>query len=195
RKYTRVKIIEETIPTADEAKIAINLAIPLTNQEKIELIVEKATELGVNTIYLFQSLRTRSHYPVASLSERKLERLKTKVIAGAKQCGRAYLPEIKADLTLNEIIQQFTEKTACLKLMPWEKVSAPLLSQILHSITPDNFTEAIVIIGPEGGFSENEAHAGEQAGFQLCSLGNRILRLETASFASLTLILSAFKEI
>lgn len=195
KKRVRVKIFEETIPTAPEAKVILNLAIPITNQEKVELIVEKATELGVSTIYLFQSLRTRSHYPIDSLSERKLERLKTKVITAAKQCGRAYLPEIKTNLTLNEILQQFKERPDCLKLMPWEKTQTPLLSQILHNITPDKFKETIVIIGPEGGFAENEALTAEQAGFQLCSLGNRILRLETACFASLALLLSVFKEI
>ncbi len=195
RKRARIKILEEIIPTAPEAKVILNLAIPITNQEKLELIVEKATELAVSNIYLFQSLRTRSHYPIDLLSERKLERLKAKVITGAKQCGRAYLPVIKANLTLSEILQQFKERKDCLKVMPWEKTQSPLLSQILHNITPDKFAEAIVIIGPEGGFAENEALTAEQAGFQLCSLGNRIMRLETACFASLALLLTAFKEI
>ncbi len=191
QNLAKVIIREEVEPRAPELPNRVVLAVPLTDQQKLEFLAEKATELGVSVLYFFQSSRTRSHIPVESLNDNKIRRLRKKTIAAAKQCGRAVLPELHPAIELPSFFDGYAEKSRCIKILPLETCKVPLLSAVLDNLGEKEGTEFIVAVGPEGGFAEDEADRAAAAGFIRCSLGSRILRLETAVLCTLSHILAA----
>lgn len=194
-KEVKVKILTRQPPRTPELSRTIHLGIPITERVKLEFIAEKSTELGVSAMYLYSSARSHSHIPVAEINPQKLMRLRKKVIGAAKQCGRAFIPTIVTNLKLEELLKRFSASKHCLRIFPWEKCEHPLLSEFLREINPLKFTDVALIIGPEGGFTYEEARIASDTGFQLCSLGRSILRMETAVIVSLSLILAGFYEI
>jgi 16S rRNA (uracil1498-N3)-methyltransferase len=156
-----------------ESPLVITLAVALTKGEKMDYVVEKATELGVHNIAPFTS-----RYTVPKFDERKAvqraERWRKIALSAAKQCGRTVLPVI-------------TERApGAVKLLFWEKEAERTLKQI-HAKEPQ-VTSVFVVIGPEGGFSDEEARAANDQGFLKVHLGRRILRAETAAVAAVSLV-------
>ncbi len=191
----RLRIIKQITPPAFPLPFFLAIALPLTNREKVEFVLEKATELGVNEIRLFESTRTRHHSPIAEFDDAKLIRWQNKTIDAAKQSGRATLPLIRPPERFAQIIDVYSREKDWLKILPWEKCDNPLMSTLLNTIEVDKVTKVSIVIGAEGGFEDDEARAAEAAGFQLCSLGTRILKLETAAVAALALVLARFSQI
>lgn len=188
-------LIKETIsPPAPEPSIEIILASPMTDQHKMEFIVEKCTELGVSTLLFYCSTRSRSHKPVATLSALNMRRLSRKAIEAVKQCGRGKSPYIKASLLFDEVVGQTVNSENTLKILAWEKSTSPLMQAFLSSISLENKNCIFLLIGPEGGFEYDEVERACNADFTPCSLGTRILKLETAVIASLSLILGRISE-
>jgi 16S rRNA (uracil1498-N3)-methyltransferase len=105
------------------------------------------------------------------------------------------LPEIQPPGILNVVLQRFSANDNIVKIFPWEKCREPLLSELLIGIKPVISSEICLIIGPEGGFTDEEYQESVKAGFAPCSLGTRILRSETAVIVALSLVLSWMKEL
>ena len=166
-----------------ESPLQITLALGLTKGEKPDFIIEKATELGVQSIVPFCS-----SYTVPKLDDRKIgartERWQRIALSAAKQCGRTLVPSIAALCEFRELIDQ--PRAEALKLLFWERESQLTLKQVYE--TERNARAILLVIGPEGGFSVAEADQARRGGFKSVHLGRRILRSETAALAALSLV-------
>jgi len=165
-----------------DSPLALTLALGLTKGEKMDFVVEKATELGVASILPFTSSFTVPKLDGKKIANRT-ERWQKIALSGAKQCGRNRVPEI---LPLCEFRHMVDGAGASqLKLLFWEKETARSLRQAHEA----NATAAVILIavGPEGGFSSAEAQLAAARDFYLVHLGRRILRAETAAVTALSL--------
>ena len=166
-----------------ESPLEITLAQALGKGEKMDWVVEKATELGVRRIAPFFSSRT-----VPRLDRERLERRKSRwekiALAAVKQSGRGRIPEIVLAGDFTELIGRSWE--CQLKLFFWEGESGQKLTQIRRE--RERLDSVLLVIGPEGGFSAEEASEAKRCGFQPVSLGRRILRTETAALAALSIV-------
>ncbi|HEX2226543.1 MAG TPA: 16S rRNA (uracil(1498)-N(3))-methyltransferase [Candidatus Binatia bacterium] len=163
-----------------ESTLDLTLALGLTKGEKMDFVIEKATELGVQTIVPFISA-----YAVPKLNERKIaarsERWQKIALSAAKQCGRTQIPKLLPLCAFREFIGQVSPDT--FKLLFWEKES----TQSLRELQQHRGAKPVLItIGPEGGFSAEEAEQATKHGFHRVTLGRRILRAETAAVAALS---------
>jgi 16S rRNA (uracil1498-N3)-methyltransferase len=174
--------ILRSFQTERESPLEVTLAFGLTKGEKMDLVVEKATELGIQTLVVFLS-----RYTVPKLNERKIEKRTERwqriTVSAAKQSGRARMPKILPLCTFQELVGQ--PWTGMLKLLFWEREAQQTLKD-LHESEPEA-GKILLVIGPEGGFSFEEAAAAHKHGFRSVRLGRRILRAETAAIAATSL--------
>ncbi len=165
-----------------ESPLKLTLAVGLTKGEKMDFVVEKATELGVQAIIPFVSA-----YTVPKLDQRKIEkrgqRWRKIALAAAKQSGRTRLPEIFSLSDFEDLVRQ---TTSSLNLLFWEKETRQTLKQV-HATDPDA-RSILLVIGPEGGLSDQEAGLAQRHGFKPIGLGRRILRAETAAVTAASLV-------
>ena len=169
--------------TGRDPTMPIVLAVALTKGEKFDWVVEKATELGVQTILPFAS-----RYTVPKLDREKInkrtERWQKIAVSAAKQCGRTRVPEVGRLCDFEDLIHRPWPET--LKLIFWEKETEQTLQQIYDK---QRHPKAVLLaIGPEGGFSAQEAESAKAQGFESVQIGPRILRAETAALTALALV-------
>lgn len=176
--------IKEKLNLASEAPVEVTLIQSILKGEKMDWVIQKATELGVNRIIPLETERT-----VVRLSGSKAEdrRKRWEKIAqeGVKQCGRALAPEIAPVQNWEEVLSRLERED--LVLLPWEGETAQGLQEVLQKSA--QVKRISFFIGPEGGFSGQEAQKARAAGALPVSLGPRILRAETAALAVLSIIL------
>ena len=165
-----------------ESPLQLTLAVGLTKGEKMDFVVEKATELGAQAIVPFVSA-----YTVPKLDQRKIERRGERwqkiALAAAKQCGRTRIPEIFPLVNFENMVQQ---TAGSLNLLFWEKEAHQTLKQV-HATDPEA-RSILLVIGPEGGLSDPEADLAQRHGFKPIRLGRRILRAETAAVTATSLV-------
>ncbi len=167
-----------------ELPVDITLLYCLPKGNKLDFVLQKATELGVKNIVLVESSRVITKIKKEDLPH-KLERYRKIIMEAAEQCGRAYLPKIDALISFEKIDHYLSD----LNFIAYEQETENFLSKKLLK----NALSYSILIGPEGGFSSEEVLLAKQKGFQSVSLGKRILRSETAVLYSLSL-LSNFAE-
>jgi 16S rRNA (uracil1498-N3)-methyltransferase len=168
---------------ARESPLAVTLAVALTKGDKMDYVVEKATELGVKTVAPFIS-----RYTVPKLDDRKAvqraQRWQKIALSAAKQCGRISLPEVLPVCDYRELIAE--RQSAGLKLFFWEKEGEQTLKRVHER---EARAESVsLVIGPEGGFTVEEAAMARDRGYTMVHLGPRILRAETAALTALSLV-------
>jgi 16S rRNA (uracil1498-N3)-methyltransferase len=153
----------------------------------MDLIVEKATEIGFEGLIPLETKRTIVKYNHKK-KEKKRSRWQRVVEAAAKQSGRAVIPEIKdfyRSANLKNLKSQFDYV-----LVLWEDESNYSIKKFFKNNNVKQDDSILLIIGPEGGFSESEVKKFKtELGAEIISLGPRILRTETAGIAALTAIL------
>ncbi|HVS45430.1 MAG TPA: 16S rRNA (uracil(1498)-N(3))-methyltransferase [Verrucomicrobiae bacterium] len=157
--------------TADALRITVAQGVP--KGQKMEFVVEKLTELGVAQIVPLLSERT-----IARAGQTKLDRWGRLAKAAAAQSGRSDVPPIAQPLAFDALLATFGDYD--LVLMPWELADPVPLREALPALLPGAL-DVLVLIGPEGGFSHDEAAAANAAGAHLVWLGRTILRTETAA--------------
>ncbi|MBR7186084.1 MAG: 16S rRNA (uracil(1498)-N(3))-methyltransferase [Clostridia bacterium] len=160
----------------------ICLLIGLLKGDKTELVVQKATELGVSRILVFSS-----RYVAAYMNGNKLERLNRVAHEAAKQCLRAKSPAVEYFETLESALRAAAHCES--KLFACE-----FLTENEGSMTMPAGSCALVI-GSEGGFSEEEFALAQSLGYKGITLGKRILRAETAAIAALAVVAHAMGEL
>lgn len=176
-----IEILRSYEPARDSGLRAI-LAVGLTKGEKMDFIVEKATELGAHAIVPFASA-----FSVPKLDEKKIAaraaRWEKIALGAVKQCGRTRAPEI---LPLRDFqTLAGADWRDALKLFFWEKERGQSLGQAHEK--HGAVKSVLLVVGPEGGFSAPEAALAQAHGFEPVHLGPRILRVETAAVAALSL--------
>ncbi|GAB6183745.1 16S rRNA (uracil(1498)-N(3))-methyltransferase [Thermodesulfovibrio hydrogeniphilus] len=168
-----VKIIEEESLSREEP-FSIFLCQALLKGDKMEQVIQKATELGVKKILPFVSARC------VVKETNKLQRWQKIAKEASEQSGRSIVPEIEPICSYNELIQKSNNG-----IIFWEKEQTPL-QEALKGI--DLRLPVFLIVGPEGGFSEEEIKIAERQGLKVATLGKRILRAETASIVSVAVV-------
>lgn len=163
-----------------EPNIAITLASSPLKGENTEIMLAKATELGIRGFLPVYFQNT-----VVKINENKLKRLKKIAISSLKTSAGTILPQIYKPLTFNELIDNFSSFD--LILLAYENSDTKLAS-----ILDRNAKNILLIIGPEGGFTKEEIKIAEEKGARFFTLGKRRLRSETAGIIATSLVLYEF---
>lgn len=176
---------DERRPGKPEPRIEVILCQGLLKSARFEMILEKGTELGVTSFV--PTLCRRSTAGLEEAGPKKLERWQRIIQEAAEQCGRARIPKLQKIRPLAHTLDNLPDNA--LTLMPWEEEHALSLQTTLQearsTIASDTKIAAIVIIiGPEGGLTPEEAALAKEHRVQVVTLGTRILRAETAALAT-----------
>ena len=183
REWVAVKITSKSDMQGVESRgpqITICQALP--KGDKIDLILQKGTELGVKDFWLFGGRRSvaRVHEDQRST---KLERWNRITAEAARQCGRRSIPQVAWFPSVVEVAGSATHD---LRLLLWEgEKEHTLRSELAHTAVPSS---AIVTVGPEGGFDPLEVRHFAQNGFKPVTLGSRVLRTETVTIAIMAIL-------
>lgn len=164
----------------NETDCELILAIALIRREKFEWILQKATELGVSRIVPFESSRCVVHAKKEK-GDRQKERWQAIVQSAAEQCKRNRIPVVDDIVKFDKL----KNVDAQLKVCAYENAGKD--SHWLSDLYKGQ-NSAVVLIGPEGGFSESEIEQTVQWGYTPCTLGSRILRAETAAVYALSVL-------
>jgi 16S rRNA (uracil1498-N3)-methyltransferase len=180
-------ILELELAAPNVPSLQITLAQGMPKGQKMDFVVEKATELGIAAIVPFASART-----VGGARAGKVERWRRLAKSAAQQCGRRDVPAIDAPVDFAALVGRLGAFDVA--LVPWELAPHVPLRERLPALLESART-ALIVIGPEGGLGHEEALALESAGAHLISLGSRILRTETAGLVALASLLYARGDI
>jgi len=162
-------------------KFALTLAQGVLRGPKMDLLIEKATEIGVQHLVPFFSAFTVAHLPEERCAER-LARWQRLAQSAAKQSGSA-VPLISAPRSFSEVLT--TPPQECGRLLFYEKEQT--LSLKTFAYTHPTFLSLCIVVGPEGGFAPAEVVQARDAGFTTVGLGTRTLRAETAGIVAVAL--------
>ncbi|OHB32702.1 MAG: hypothetical protein A2X84_13220 [Desulfuromonadaceae bacterium GWC2_58_13] len=173
-KHTATALILEHW-SEQETALPVQLIQALPKGDKMELVLQKGTELGINAFSPVLSERGIPQHSDQRRSNRQ-QRWQKVVQEAARQCRRPILPRLDE---VQPLVGVLTDCRASLRLMLWEEESLPLAAA-LPEAPP---ASAAILVGPEGGFSSGEAALARRHGFQSVRIGPRILRSETAGFA------------
>jgi len=182
RPFSVVIRIQNIFSSKRESHLEITLAQSLLKGEKMDYLIQKTTELGVKEIVPFFSSRS---VPLLEKSGRlkRHHRWERIAIEASKQCGRGVVPKIDPLQGYSEMLKSVSPDS--LRLIFWEREGTNLKEVLGKSIGKK---EVFFIIGPEGGFSQEEIEEANKAEFLRVTLGRRILRAETASLCFLSIL-------
>ena len=167
-------------------KASIYMAFP--KADKLEHVIQKATELGAYEIVAFPSARCVSRPDEKSL-KKKQERWQKIAASASEQSGRGIIPKIVIlDSYAAALDRAGKADTA---ILFYENEKATTLKMVLENHT---FQTISLLTGPEGGLEKREVELAQNAGFRICTLGNRILRCETAPLCALSAVMYATGE-
>lgn len=173
----------EKMERSPEPLIHLTLACSVLGRQRMLFVMQKATELGVSEIY---PLLTEFSVPTADLEHEKASAWPGQILRAARQCRRSSLPELHAPTTLDAFLESSTCKSANVRVVLDDR-SEP------NQSTPSTVRRVVLLVGPEGGFSEPERERLKGI-TQPWVLGGRILRAETAVVAGLTAVQMAWGD-
>lgn len=179
RRGAAAVTVRAAAPARAESPLAITLVQGIARAERMDLIVQKATELGVTAIQPVAAARSVVKLDAASRAK-KLAHWRGIAIAACEQCGRARLPAIAEPMALPDRLARSAGAVRRLQLDPEAGESLVAAAAGAASIE--------LLVGPEGGLSETEQDAARQTGYLSCRIGPRVLRSETASIAALAVL-------
>ncbi len=175
----RAEIVSVGVSKA-ESPVKIYLYQALPKGDKLDTVIQKSVECGVYEVVLFESKRCIAKSK-KDADDRKNERRNRIALEAAKQSGRGYVPKVLGIFSFDEAMKSAVEKEICLFCYEGEReatLKSVLGSCLQNGALPGSVS---VIVGSEGGFSPSEAALAIERGASPVSLGNRILRTETAS--------------
>ncbi len=176
--------LEKPLPEPPPSPVEIILCQGFLKSRKMDYVIQKTSELGVDCMSPFSSERTvvrlkKDTLPVRMKHWREIAR------SSAKQSDRAVPAQIEGLVPFNELVAKWKEEDS-LKVILWEEEGSKDLKGLLRGSSIKK--KFIGMVGPEGGFSRQEIEVAEDAGFIPASLGHRILRSETAAITIVALV-------
>ncbi len=187
-----VRLLAE-LAAYSEAPLDLILLQGLAKGERMEIVLQKAVELGASRIVPVACARSVVRLAGAK-AQAKVERWQKIADAAAKQCGRTRLVEVAPVQTLERALAELP--TDCRIIMPWEEADGQTVGcSLRHVLTVDVPRTAALIIGPEGGLTKQEAELAGARGASLVTLGRRILRTETAAIAVMSVIMYVWGDL
>lgn len=189
---TMVRVLEE-LPSP-EASIRITLVQGLAKADKLEWIIQKATELGVWDVMPVEMERSMTR--LDGKEAKKHERWNRIALEAAKQSGRAHVPQVRLSCRWKDALKALESAEYDAVFIAWEEEGENRLSEAVRKMLiqkPETGAIALVI-GPEGGITPTEVERLQAFGGQCVTLGKRILRTETAGLCALAVTMSALGE-
>lgn len=177
RKSVAVQAVKEH-PVCRELNFELTVGVPIPKGDRQKVLVEKLTELGVTRLCFLHT--ARSQFPG---NEKTIKKLSRSVIEASKQCGRNRLMQITGPVELADLVSG-----QVVDLSGKEKWIAHPDESNAEFITAGPAKDALVLIGPEGGFTDDEMEQVKSSGWNPLWLGKTILRMETAAIASAVLL-------
>lgn len=174
----------EAVPAISEPDVEITLYASVTKGDKMDIMIQKAVELGAGSIVPVLSERCIYRYDKAS-EKNKLDRWNRIALEASKQSGRGRIPQVRPFMTFERALREGMK--ADMRLIAHERAVTPFW-EVLESGT---YLTSAVFTGPEGGYTEQEVLEAEGIGFTPISLGKRILRAETAPLCVLSIMIYA----
>ena len=170
-------VLGECVLLSEPASRKICLAQVIPKGKKMDWILQKSTEMGINHIIPLYSQRSN----VPTISKHKFDRWLRQVREASRQCGRALVPTLSKPLPIMDWLSSPIEYET--KVTLWEKADRNDLS-----VFQKTSSSLLMVIGSEGGFSDDEINAFSRTGFTVAHMGPRILRTETAAVVALSII-------
>jgi len=186
RKDAVVVAVEEHRPLDRESPLTLTLAQGISRGERMDWIIQKATELGTSKIVPLFTKRSMVRLDERQ-AERKIQHWRAIAVAACEQCGRNKVPELVTPIDFFDVLPADSSGATRLLLSPTGDLRIEDLQDTAKAIT--------VLIGPEGGLDDVEQEAALAAGFKAVRLGPRVLRTETAAIAALTIIQHHFGDL
>ncbi|MCT4605285.1 MAG: 16S rRNA (uracil(1498)-N(3))-methyltransferase [Marinisporobacter sp.] len=179
-----LEILEER-SSSTEPKIQVTLFQGIPKSSKMDMIIQKCTELGICKIVPLITERTIVQIKDKKAEMKKIQRWQKVADSAAKQCKRGVIPKVTEPISFEKMIEDVSDYD--LKIIPYEQEREVGLKNILN----DNkeYKKVAIIIGPEGGFEQEEVVKAQNAGVTPITLGSRILRTETAGFVALSIFM------
>jgi len=179
-RVAAVRVTASHVPQR-ESPLALTLYQGVPKGRKMDLVVEKATELGVRAIAPFTSAFSLGAGATAAGKRERWQRI---AVSAAKQCGRVDVPSVAEPAPFATALE--TARGAGVRLLLFEGAGTVSLDTVAPAAEP--IATASVMVGPEGGFSRDEVDAARAAGFAVVALGPRNLRTETAALVAVALV-------
>ena len=181
-------VVKKRLESDTEAAVKVSVYMAFPKADKLEHVIQKATELGAYEIVAFPSARCVSRPDEKSI-RKKLERWQKIAASAAEQSGRGRIPDV---LTLGSYAEALKRAaTADKAILFYENERATTLRMAMEE---GSFSTVSLLTGPEGGLEEKEVKQAQDAGLQVCTLGKRILRCETAPLCALSAVMYAAGE-
>ena len=175
--------VEEIRVSTSEAAVKVRVYLAFPKADKLEHVIQKATELGAYEIIAFPSARCVSKPDDKSL-KKKLERWQKIAASAAEQSGRGRIPQVRVLPGYAAALEEAAQSDKA--LLFYENEQAVTLKMAL---TQSPYETVSLLTGPEGGLEEREVEQARAAGLQVCTLGKRILRCETAPLCALSAVM------
>ena len=174
---------EEIRQSTSEAVVQVRVYLAFPKADKLEHVIQKATELGAYEIIAFPSARCVSKPDEKSL-KKKLERWQKIAASAAEQSGRGRIPKVRILTGFKAALEEAVRSDKA--LLFYENEHAVTLKMALSASA---YRTVSLLTGPEGGLEEREVEQAREAGMQVCTLGKRILRCETAPLCALSAVM------
>ena len=181
-------IVDSRQAATSEAKVQVSVYMAFSKGDKLEHVIQKATELGAYEIVAFPSSRCVSRPDDKSVAK-KLERWQKIAASAAEQSGRGRIPQVIALNSYNAALERAAK--ADIAILFYENEKATTLRMALDE---KSFTTISLLTGPEGGLEDREVEMAKDKGLQICTLGSRILRCETAPLCARSAVMYACGE-
>lgn len=182
-------VIRQTDRCASEPRISCSIYMALPKSDKLEHVIQKATELGACEIVAFSSARCVSRPDEKSL-QKKLDRWQKIAASAAEQSGRGIIPAVMALPSFSAAVERAARSD--LPILFYENEQHRSLRR---AVAETQHRTVALMTGPEGGFEADEIALAQSAGMQICTLGPRILRCETAPLCALSALMFADGEL
>ena len=188
RDSAELRIDSEVEPAKPESQLQLKLCVALLKGEKFDLVVQKATELGVTAIVPLITRYADIHLRDEADASKRVARWQRIALEATKQSGRALVPEVSAPLSFDSFVAGTKDAEQCLM---FSERGGDGLSEIDQS-TPKFLT---ALVGSEGGWSDEEIERARARSFHVVTLGGRILRAETAAITVTALLQHLFGDL
>ncbi|MDF1544437.1 MAG: RsmE family RNA methyltransferase [bacterium] len=189
RSPVQIKFYSE-IRNFGEPSVRLTLAAGFSTADKFDTVIQKGTELGVKRFVPLVTSKSKVSLDDPKRAHRKVLRLEKIVRSAVKQCRRSYCPEISVPGTVTNFLNQ-TDREATNLVFHIGPNTVPF-DRLEWDKKPKRVS---VMVGPESGFSDEEVEAAVEAGYRVISLGERVLRTETAGPVVCALIMNALGEL
>jgi 16S rRNA (uracil1498-N3)-methyltransferase len=192
RESAQLDLIEQVEPAGPESPLHLTLAVALLKGEKFDLVVQKATELGVSRIVPVVTARADVRPSDADDSRRRVTRWQRIALEAAKQSGRARAVEVSEPVAFDSLITNPAHDGE-LRLMFAERAGTSF-DELLTSLESRS-ANLIALVGSEGGWTDEEIASARASGWKTVTLGGRILRAETAAIVVAALLQHRFGDL